>query len=379
MEEIAFIAVALIVSLGLTWVLMVLGPRLRIMDVPSRLSIHSKPIPRTGGIAICCAFTLAMIVALAMPGYLDSGQKFSLLVILISALIVFSAGLLADMGRMSVRARFLLQAIAATLVVLYGIRVQVLPPLYAAIPLTYLYLVGGTNSMNLLDGMDGLAAGVTAIASTFFLILSIFDGNVLTATLSAGLLGASLGFLRFNLRRADIFMGDGGSYFLGFVLAALAVMFTNQPYGEKYFLAPILILGLPIFDTALAILRRLLNRKTLFSGDRRHLYDMMMRSGSGQAGTLTMMYGLSVILGFTALVLLITDINRVLGICLAVIEIVILCIVALKLKAFQTELVTGGSDESAAIRPRHRTTRDRASKPGAAHTVPQHRPNDPEV
>ena len=168
------------------------------------------------------------------------------------------------------------------------------------------------------------------------------------------------------------------SYFLGFLLAGIAVLLTSKPYSDRHFLAPILILGVPIFDTALAILRRLLNRKTLFSGDRRHLYDLM-RSSIGDTRTLAVMYGLSVILGLTALFLLFTEVSRGIGILLVILEIVALIALAIKIKAFQAEPGTGGSNASTAIQPGYWPEGDRVSGAGATDSLSQHRPHDPEV
>jgi len=254
--------------------------------------------------------------------------------VLVGGAVVFGTGLLADTGKASPSIRLFSQAVAALMVVLAGLEVGLIPLLYISIPLTVFYLVGGANAFNLIDGIDGLAAGVAAVGCLFFGILSLWNGSSAGLVLSAALLGSSLGFLYFNFHPAKVFMGDGGSFLLGFVLASLAVLFTSTPYSFVWFAAPILVLGVPVFDTFLAIMRRLGGRKRLFLGDRRHFYDLVRARGWGDANTVLLMYGLAVVLGASAL--LVIHLELAAALVVIAVEAVALLVAALRLKALSS-------------------------------------------
>ena len=296
------LAVSLVISLALTPVIRLLAPKLGAMDNPGALAIHSKPTPRLGGLAIFMAFFITAFVAAKINGS-QSAASNKLLAILLSSIIIAGVGFLDDMRRIAPRVKFIGQLLAPIILVLFGIEVGFIPILYIAIPLTIFYGVGGCNAMNLLDGMDGLAAGISAISSFFFSLLFLHQGNPLGVILSLALLGASLGFLIHNFPPAKIFMGDTGSLFSGFMLAALAVMLTTEPFHVIGLIAPIWVIGVPVFDTSLAILRRLVDRSSLFTGDRSHSYDILMRRGCSPKKTLLIFYALGGLFGFTALIL----------------------------------------------------------------------------
>ena len=144
--------------------------------------------------------------------------------------------------------------------------------------------------MNMEDGVDGLAAGLVAISTGGFAGLSLLTGNTLGLMLSLSSLGAALGFLVYNFHPASVFMGDSGSHFLGFIVAALAIIFTSRPYDLRCFIGPILIIGRPVADAAWAVGRRFLQRKKLFQGDRKHFYDRMMQKGFSVRRTVLVCY-----------------------------------------------------------------------------------------
>lgn len=175
-------------------------------------------------------------------------------------------GLLDDMGRIPTRVEVSALLVPALLVVLLGLRVGSVPIAIISLPLTLFYLVGGASAMNLVDGMNGLAGGVAAIACSFMVLLSLGQGDAVGTVLSLALLGAVVGFLPHNFPRARVFLGDNGSLFLGFMLAVLALRISCQPYHLGSFLAPILILGVPVGDTFLAILRRASHRGQQYPG-----------------------------------------------------------------------------------------------------------------
>ena len=325
--------VALVGSVFLTPLAKSLGPRLGAMDIPSELSIHSSPIPRTGGLAMFGAMVLAAVFSSGRTGLYGQGDDVKLLGILISGAIVCGIGLLADVGKIPSRVEVAGLMLPASVIVIFGMRLKLIPSI--GIPLTLFYVVGSSCGMNLLDGMDGLAAGVAGIAAVFFGVLSAGQGNALGVIVSVALLGSVLGFLPYNFHGARIFMGDVGSLFLGVMLGSLAVLCSSEPYSFAHFAAPVLILGVPVFDTFLAIVRRALNRRAVVSGDRRHLYDVVRTRGAGYTATVLAMYGLS--LGGGATALIIGRIGTILALALTTFELALLCIGGKWLGAFEPD------------------------------------------
>jgi len=295
------IAVAVVGSLLSSGAVRHLGPRLGAMDRPKPLSIHTTSTPRTGGLAVLMGFLLAVGCGLVLVPGMTAGDKTTLLGLLSAGVLVALIGLLDDVGRIPTRVEVSALLFPALLAVLLGLRVAFLPMAMVSIPLTLFYLVGGASAMNLVDGMNGLAGGVAAIACSFLVLLSAGRGDTVGAVLSLALLGAVVGFLPHNFPRAKVFLGDNGSLFLGFMLAVLAVRTSSQPYHLGSFLAPILILGVPVGDTFLAIVRRLFNRDAVLSGDRRHTYDLLRARGLGDVTTVLLMWGIAALGGLVGL------------------------------------------------------------------------------
>jgi UDP-GlcNAc:undecaprenyl-phosphate GlcNAc-1-phosphate transferase len=301
----AVFLISLILSFGLTPLARLLGQRLGVMDVPGDLSIHLKPTPRTGGIAMFAAFAAGIFLSWPLLGNaLDAREGVRLFAVMGAAVLICWVGLLGDMGKVPSRVEYALQFLPAAVVIAFGIRVDFIPVIIVAVPLTLFYLVGGACAVNLLDGMDGLAAGVTVIGALFFALVGVMLANQLVLILSVALLGSALGFLYHNFHPARVFMGDVGSLFLGFTLATMAILLTSKPYDLKGLVVPVLILGVPVFDTFLAITRRLTNNRRIISGDRDHLYDLLNERGLSTRTTVLVMYGLALILGATALLTL---------------------------------------------------------------------------
>jgi len=280
----------------------------------------------------------ALLVAAAFlvtTGSLSPDDRVRLAGILAAAVIVGLLGLAGDRRTISSNVEFSLLLIPSAVIVLLGIEVRFIPLKLVSIPLTLFYLLGGSAAVNLLDGMDGLAAGVTAIASAFFAALFLGEGHSLGTFLAVALLGASLGFLYHNFHRATIFMGDGGSLFLGFTLSTLAILSTSRPYDLAGFVAPILIIGVPVADTFLAVARRVRNRRHVITGDRRHLYDLIRMRGIGDIPTVLVMYGLSLVLGASGL--LAVRIGALSALALSLSEALVLLLIAIRLGAFYLE------------------------------------------
>lgn len=245
-------AAALAFAVGGTPVARWVAARADIVDRPSGRKLHLEPIPLLGGAAIYAAFILALLLF---------GDRFyipQLVGIFIGATLVSFLGVWDDRQTISPLLKLAGQTLAALVLIATGVRVELFPGVVWDTLVTLLWVVGITNALNLLDNMDGLSGGIAAIAAGFFLLLAALSGQFLVGSLAAALLGACLGFLRYNFNPAQIFMGDAGSLFLGFVLAAVGIKlrFPDNTYAVTWMI-PVLVLGLPIFDTTLVFISRL--------------------------------------------------------------------------------------------------------------------------
>ncbi len=290
-------ATALVCAIGATPVMRRIALRTGMLDQPSARKVHATPIPRLGGVAMYGAFMLALVL------FADRFYISQVVGIVVGATWVSFLGLWDD--RVGLHAGFKLagQILGALILLIAGVTIDVLhqPILDAA--LTILWVVGITNAMNLLDNMDGLAGGVAAIASGFFLILAAVNGQYLVASLSAALLGASIGFLIYNFNPALIFMGDSGALFLGFMLAATGIKlrFPTHPLLATWFI-PIVVLALPIFDTTLVFvsrLRRGLNPLTHPGTD--HISHRLVARGFTRREAVLILYLVAIALGVMAM------------------------------------------------------------------------------
>jgi UDP-GlcNAc:undecaprenyl-phosphate/decaprenyl-phosphate GlcNAc-1-phosphate transferase len=279
----------------------------------SSRKVHARPVPRLGGVAIVLAFN-APITALL---FVDSGvalifrqQRDLILGLYLGGFAIAALGLYDDLYGAGAKLKFSVQIGVALLLYAIGFRIEVLtwpfgPPLalgVLALPFTVLWVVGVINAMNLIDGLDGLAGGVAlfAVATNFILASSRHD--VLVSLAMAALGGSVLGFLIFNFNPASIFMGDTGSMFLGFVLAAIAVKTSTKSGTTVAMLVPIIALGLPIMDTLLAMVRRAILGRSLFDADRDHIHHRLMsRLRLSQRSAVLVLYGLCCLFALTAL------------------------------------------------------------------------------
>lgn len=286
--------VAFLLALILTPFVRTIAVQVKIIDVPNHRKLHKEPAAKIGGIAIFLSFAVSIFWLLGR-GYT------SVVYVLSGAGIILIVGFLDDVMGISPLAKVAGQVLAAMVLIGNGIKIGLLPDV-VSIPLTLFWMVGIMNAINLLDGMDGMAAGVSAVAALFLMVLALGNGEPQVALIAAALAGACLGFLRFNFHKASIFMGDTGSLFLGFVLASLGVMSTVKAGNYLYLFIPVIILGVPIFDTTLAVLRRMIMRRPLFDADTDHFYEWLWKNKIfGYKTVVVATYLICIFLGLIAL------------------------------------------------------------------------------
>jgi UDP-GlcNAc:undecaprenyl-phosphate/decaprenyl-phosphate GlcNAc-1-phosphate transferase len=285
--------VGLVAALLLTPVAKAVAPLIGAIDRPGELKVHEKPMPRFGGSAIWAGTLIACAVGLALAGPSVDLRKLGL--VLAGATVLAVLGAVDDAVAISARARF-----GLGLVVALGTSVAVLYPTNPGVGglalafVAALWLLGCAHAMNMLDGLDGLAAGVAAIVALGIAAVAWLAGSPTCALLNLGLAGACLGFLRYNFHPASTFMGDVGSLFLGFSLASSVLLLGIGHPRLPALLGVVLAVTAPVGDMLLAILRRLINHRPIFDGDRGHFYDQLRdRFGFGAVKTVLTVYALS--------------------------------------------------------------------------------------
>jgi len=288
---------ALVLAIGATPVARYLAPRMGIIDQPEERKIHQRPVPRLGGAAIL----LAVIAAALILGERYNFDQFGS--ILIGATGISFMGLIDDRWGLHAFVKLAGQIGAALLLYVSGINVSTFHHPAVSLIVTVFWVVYITNAINLLDNMDGLAGGVAAIAAAHFALMCSFSGQYLVGALSIALLGACLGFLRYNLNPANIFMGDSGSLFLGFMLAATGIK-LSFPRNVSFvaWMIPVLVMAVPIFDTALVVvsrLRRGLNPLT--NPGRDHVSHRLVAAGMSRREAVLTIYVASFVAGLLAI------------------------------------------------------------------------------
>lgn len=294
----AIFAVALLAAVGGMPFVRRAALAMSFVDKPATRKFHRVPVPLMGGVAIWGACILALVL------FTDAFRLPQLGAILLGASVVAATGLLDDRKGLSPYVKLGMQIVGAAIVIVSGIRVESATPWPVVnLAITILWIAGITNALNLLDNMDGLAAGVATIASGFFLLLAAGSGQFLVASLAAAIAGASLGYLRFNfLAPARIFMGDAGSLFLGFLLAVLGIKLHFDKEPVVTWLIPILVLGIPLFDTALVVLSRLRRRlNPLTTPGKDHLSHRLVLAGLTSRESVLVIHMMGGILGMVAM------------------------------------------------------------------------------
>lgn len=284
---------AMLVSYILTPYIKKLAFKIGAVDKPDNRKVHKKIMPRLGGLAIYIAFMIGTIASLEMTK--------DIIGILIGATVIVVVGVLDDKYQLPAKVKLLGQILAACILVAFGIRIEwVNNPFggyyyleYFSIPLTIFWVISFTNVTNLIDGLDGLAAGVGAIASITVILVSVQFGYYHVAMLTAALAGGIIGFIRYNFNPATIFMGDTGSMFIGYMLAAISVYGAVKTAATVALIVPAIALGLPIMDTAFAIMRRYSNGRPIFQPDKGHIHHRLLAMGMNQKQAVLLMYAIT--------------------------------------------------------------------------------------
>jgi len=278
--------------------------------------LHETPLPRLGGIPVLLSFlvgvAIALLASLHFPG-LDAGLSIrTFLTVLVPGILVFLLGLYDDIHSVRPFTKFAVQGVAAIMLFAGGLRILDLPVLFGAqhlawyigLPITVLWVIGITNAFNLIDGLDGLAAG-SALFSTFVLfVAAVSNGSSPVSLLTIALAGAILGFLRFNFNPATIFLGDCGSLFIGFMLSALALEGAQKAPTVIAVAIPVVSFGLPILETALSVLRRSIGGRPLFTADRAHIHHKLLQHGMSPRQVVIALYAVSALFALLSLFLL---------------------------------------------------------------------------
>ncbi|MDZ5471930.1 MraY family glycosyltransferase [Bacillus sp. 31A1R] len=273
-------------------------------DKPNNRKVHQKIMPRLGGLAIYISFLLGI--------FIFSPSKEVHLAIMLGSVIIIITGILDDIFELSAKIKLFLQIVAAlTVVLLGGIQVQVefinLPFGgqiyfgYFAIPFTILWIVATTNAINLIDGLDGLAAGVSSIALITISVMAIIMGNTYVVAVSTLVLVSTLGFMYYNFHPAKIFLGDTGALFLGYMIGVLSLL-GFKGVTMISFVVPVLILGVPLSDTFFAIVRRIVNKQPIYAPDKSHLHHRLLNMGYSHRQTVIMIYMIAAFFSLNAII-----------------------------------------------------------------------------
>ena len=304
----AALAVALVISYLMCPLVKSFAYKIGAIDVPKdNRRMHKKPVPRLGGLAIFLGFIVSMLLFTKIDGEMQG--------ILLGAVIIVVLGVVDDMTPLRAYFKFFVQIVAALVAVFHGVVIETLsnPNIFSqnpywnlswlAIPITVLWIVGITNAVNLIDGLDGLACGVSTISALTMLVIALLVSEGDVAIIMASLVGACLGFMPYNRNPAKMFMGDTGSTFLGYILATISIQGLFKYYAIVSFAVPFLVLGLPMFDTIFAIVRRLAHGQNPMAPDRGHIHHRLIDMGLNQKQAVAALYVVSSILGLSAVVL----------------------------------------------------------------------------
>ncbi|MEM8602270.1 MAG: MraY family glycosyltransferase [Cyanobacteria bacterium P01_H01_bin.121] len=310
--HLAAFSVAACVVLICTPIVKAIGIRSGYVDVPNDRKVHARPMVRLGGVSIFLGNLVALLIVWWTGGFgwLPVTQEYEIWGVTMGGLAFFLIGLADDLFNLSPVSRLLLQMMVAAVAWEVGVQIEFVTipgvglislPDWVGLPITVTWLVGMANAINWIDGLDGLAAGVSGIAAFVMLVVSLFMDQSAAALIAAALAGGTLGFLRYNFNPAQIFMGDGGAYYLGFTLAGVGVIGLVKSVTTVAVLLPYLILAVPILDMSVVILDRVRHGKSPFIADKRHLHHRLLQAGLSHRFTVVFIYCLTLWAGSIAM------------------------------------------------------------------------------
>ncbi|MDQ0218443.1 undecaprenyl/decaprenyl-phosphate alpha-N-acetylglucosaminyl 1-phosphate transferase [Peribacillus cavernae] len=281
---------------------MKLAVKIGATDKPNSRKVHTKLMPRLGGLAI--------FIGVAVGYFISGLYNEHIYSITLGGVLIIALGILDDKYELSARIKLAGQIIVAFLIAQSGLTIDFLyiPFVdkidvgFLSIPLTIIWIVGITNAINLIDGLDGLAAGISSICIGTIAFMAAMNGNILIFTIAMVVLASTLGFLFYNFHPAKIFMGDAGSLFLGYIISILSLLGLYKSVTLFSFVVPIIILGVPVFDTSFAIIRRIVNKKPISAPDKSHLHHRIMALGISHRATVLYIYALGIIFSASALI-----------------------------------------------------------------------------
>ena len=288
-----------------------IGLKFGIIDQPNARKIHNRPVVRVGGVSIFAGTLTALLIVWRLGAFstISAEEAWEVWGVVLGSIAFFLIGFADDLFDLSALLRLVMQLAIATFCWYVGVRIDFLSVPFDgliqlgwfSLPITVIWLVGMANAVNMIDGVDGLAAGVSGIAAVVMLIVSLFMNQPAAALIAAALAGGALGFLRYNFNPAQIFMGDGGAYFMGFTLAGVGIIGLVKVTAVTAVLLPYLILAVPILDISTVVVSRLSKGKSPFTADKSHLHHWLLEAGISQRLTVLFIYALTLWVGSLAL------------------------------------------------------------------------------
>lgn len=351
----AIVGIAFIICLILTPIVIKVSKKLNIVDIPKdNRRVHNKPMPRIGGVAI----VLSMLIVLGIYYFITKDiegislkNNSTFIGFILGGIVIFCMGLVDDIFNLRARYKFIFQLLAGVIIYIFGIKIAgiKIPFIYTDminfgwldLPITLLWVIGVTNAVNLIDGLDGLAAGISAISATALLIIFIATSASLEAIIIAAVLvGSTLGFLPFNFNPAKTFMGDVGSNFLGYTLSIISILGFAKGYTMLAIIAPILALGVPIFDTLFAMVRRFIKGQPMLQPDGAHIHHRLLKMGLNQKQAVLLLYTVTSILCIIAVVIISADFWKLILLILAILCFLIIGFLSMKKHKSKDETVS---------------------------------------
>jgi len=333
-----FAIVSTVLSVIFTPIVKEIALKLQIIDMPEGdRRVHNKPMPLLGGLSIYFSFIITLLLKRGNLTRAEMG-------LVLGATIIVIGGFLDDKFDIKPRYKLIFQIAAALILIIYGVKIVLITNPFSSlhqftnvgvmsIPLTIIWVVGITNALNLIDGLDGLASGIGLISSLTILIIALLNNRYEAAVLAIILCGSILGFLPYNFNPASIFMGDTGAQLLGFLLASISIEGAIKSAAAFSIAVPILALGIPIYDTLFAVIRRKINGKPIMQADRGHLHHRLLDMGFSQKQAVGTMYAISAVLGSFSIIAM--EINAQLSYFLLAIIMVVLVFIAWRAGFFQ--------------------------------------------